>query len=166
MKKKNNARVKRTLMFTVIVVGLFIATGLIYQLTTNKAISDNNPYQTTDLDEATKKSLLDPEYQDNIILPSELEEKVTKGEEVFVYFFSPTCKYCQEATPSVNDVFEEGGVLLYKYNLLEFEEGWDIYGIPGTPTILHFNNAEIVGQIAGAKSKEEFQNWLRDEQIQ
>lgn len=113
----------------------------------------DNPYGKDNLDQATKQ-LLGNENYNNIILPPELEEKIASGEDVTAYFFRSDCGYCMEMTPVLMPIAEELNEEVYQYNILEFNEQAEPYGITGTPTLIHFKNGEEVGRMEGSQPEE------------
>lgn len=115
----------------------------------------DNPYGTTDLHEATVDQLDNPLYQNQLTL-SNLVAKLEENEEVTVYFYSPTCTHCQETTPVIVPLTEELEIDLKKLNLLEYENGWNVFAIEGTPTIVHYENGQEVARISGSQPKENF----------
>lgn len=122
----------------------------------NQAMERNeNPYGKNNLHQETIDLLDDPLY-DNIITPDQLDEKLDNKETVTVYYFSPTCVYCQKTTPVVVPVTEEMDVDMVKMNLLEFDK-MDDYHVEGTPTIIHYEDGVEVERIVGEHSEEEFQ---------
>lgn len=130
------------------VIILFVALFFANNFKNQQVLEDsNNPYGTTDLRQETIDQLNDPLYQ-NIILPDDLDAKLANGDTVTVYYFSPICVYCQQATPVVVPITEELGIDMKKMNLLEFNK-MDYYGVEGTPTIIHYENGEEVGRIGG-----------------
>lgn len=149
---------KKLIIFIVFIVALF---GALAFMTTyqNKQATEGNPYGKSKLDPATVKQLKDPNYQ-NQILPDDLEKKLADGETLTVYFYSPTCSHCQEATPILVPMVDEMGIDLKKYNLLEFQQGWQNYGIEFTPTIIHFEKGKEVSRIVGNEGKEAFEKWF------
>lgn len=149
---------KKVIIFGSAIVILFIAIALLTNASQTQKI-EGNPYGKDDLDTATIDILDDPNYQ-NLILPEELEEQLENGEEVTVYFFSPQCEFCLEATPRLVEVADEVNVDIKQYNLLEFEQGWNDYNIRSTPTLIHFENGEEVDRLLGAAPNEEFEAFL------
>lgn len=123
----------------------------------NKQMLDgaDNPYDKDNLKQETIDLLDDPLYQ-NIIVPDELDEKLAAGEDVTVYYFSPTCVHCQKTTPVVAPLADDMGVDLVKLNLLEYDKMKD-YDIEGTPTIIHYEDGEEVSRIVGEHPKEDFE---------
>lgn len=142
------------------IVVLMIALFFVVQYQNDQKVSDaNNPYGTTDLKQETIDQLDDPNYQ-NQILPDELEEKLENGEDVSVYFFSPTCVYCQNTTPYLVPLAEKNGVDMKMYNLLEFGQEGMVYHIESTPTLVHFKDGKEVARISGQRPEEEFQSFF------
>lgn len=122
----------------------------------NKNALENNPYDTDNLKQSTIDLLDDPNYQ-NIILPKDLDNKIKKGETFTVYFFSPECSHCKEMTPRLTPLAEENNVEILKYNVLEYEQGWDDFQIEGTPTLIHFENGKEVARMHNAQPNENIQ---------
>lgn len=143
-----------------IIVVLVIALFFVVQYQNNqKTNGSDNPYGTSDLEQETIDQLDDPNYQ-NQILPDELESKLENGEDVTVYFFSPTCVYCQNTTPYLAPLAEDNGVDMKMFNLLEFGQEGMPYAIESTPTLVHFKDGEEVARIVGQRSEEEFQKFF------
>ncbi|HLS06481.1 MAG TPA: thioredoxin family protein, partial [Bacillota bacterium] len=117
------------------------------------------PYGKDRLAQETIDQLDDPLYQ-NQMTPDALAETLEDGEDVTVYFYSPTCVYCQRTTPVLVPVAEDLGIDLKKLNLLEFKDSWDTYNIEGTPTLIHFENGEEVDRISGEQSEDVFREFL------
>lgn len=151
---------KKVIIFLVIIIGLFAALFFVTKAQ-NEEKAGNNPYGKDTLHPETVKQLDDPNYQ-NIILPDELANKLDAGEDVTVYFFSPTCSHCVRTTPVVAPLAKDMNVELVQYNLLEFEQGWDEYGIQSTPTIVQYKNGEEVARIVGYQEAATFQDWFNE----
>ena len=149
---------KKVIIFLVIIVVLFGGMAFLNYAQNADKLKDN-PYGTDNLEQSTIDLIGDPLY-DNIILPDELEEKLANKEDVTVYFFSPECVHCQATTPIIDPMTEEMGIDLVKYNILEFEEGWNDYAIEATPTIIHFKDGKEYQRITGAYDEEAFRNWF------
>ncbi|MFD2637995.1 thioredoxin family protein [Piscibacillus salipiscarius] len=155
---------KKLIIFGVIIVALFAATAVLTNMA-QEDVSEDNPYGKSQLDQATIDLLDDPHYQ-NIITPNQLQEKLDAGEDVTVYFFSPTCKYCREATPRLMPLAEDMGVEVQQYNVLEFEEGWNEYNIEATPTLVRFENGEEVARVKGAVPTEQFEAFFNEHVVE
>ena len=55
---------------------------------------------------------------------------------------------------------KEQGVTIHQYNLLEFEEGWDKYGIDQTPTLVSYENGKQADVKIGEDSEAGFASFL------
>ncbi|MCM3706253.1 MULTISPECIES: thioredoxin family protein [Cytobacillus] len=152
---------KKVIIFLAIIVALFAAVGMLTKMQNEEKVSEKNPYGKESLHPETVKQLEDPNYQ-NLILPEELEKKLDEKEDVTVYFYSPTCPHCQKTTPVVAPLTEDMGIDLVQFNLLEFEDGWDNYGIKETPTIVQYKDGKEVNRITGSQEKEVFEQWFNE----
>lgn len=143
---------KKLLAIGGVIVVIFI---LIIVLTnkSNETKLKDNPYGTDKLDTATI-GLIGNENYSNIILPDELEKKISSGEAVTAYFFSPTCSYCMEMTPRLMPIAKDMNVHVDQYNLLEYGDQAASYGIESTPTLIYFKDGEEVGRLVGAHPEE------------
>ena len=151
---------KKLLIIAGIVVVVFAGIIFLTNQANNEKMADN-PYDTEDLEQATIDQLDDENYQ-NIVVPAELEERIASGEPTTVYFFSPTCQYCQQTTPVLMPVAEDMDVDVLQYNLLEYEQGWQQYMIEATPTLIHYDNGEEVSRWVGAQPKENIEKFFTD----
>ncbi|MFD2671838.1 thioredoxin family protein [Marinicrinis sediminis] len=138
---------KKLLLYLGIIVVIFAGIFALdqYQDSKTNAAAEEKAqelYKTSPdkLSEETKKQLDDENYQ-NIIIPAEFEQKLADKEPMLVYFFSPTCHYCQKTTPTVMELSEEIGVEVLQYNVLEYRDPWDKY-IQGTPTMIYFEDGQ------------------------
>jgi len=152
---------KKLLVIGGVIIAIFALIIVLNNQSNKTKLSGNNPYGTSDLDQATIDQLDDPNYQ-NIILPEELEEKIASGEPVTAYFFSPTCPHCKEMTPVLMPVADDMGVDIVQYNLLEFEQGWQQYGIEATPTMIHFKDGKEVNRTVGSMPKENIELFFNE----
>lgn len=149
---------KKLLIIAGVVLGIF---ALIVFLTNQSQSGKlaNNPYDTDDLEPATIDQLDDENYQ-NIALPDEVDDKIQSGEPTTVYFYSPTCQYCQQTTPILMPVAEERDIDVLQYNLLEYEQGWSDYALEATPTLVHYENGQEVARWVGAQPKENIEQFF------
>ncbi|MBB6454688.1 thiol-disulfide isomerase/thioredoxin [Salirhabdus euzebyi] len=108
----------------------------------------------------------EPDYYQNQITPSELEETLSAGESATIYFYSPECQYCLETTPVLVPLAEEMGVNVQLLNVLEYGGAWDEYALEGTPTLIHFENGEEEGRVQGSQPKENFESFFNDKVLQ
>jgi len=134
--------------------GLFVANN--YK--TNKKLSENdNPYDKTDLRQETVDLLGDPLY-DNIIVPEELEKTIDSGDPLTVYYFSPTCTYCQQTTPVLVPITEDMDVDMRKLNTLEY--GMKPFGIEATPTLVHYEDGAEIARLVGQQDEEVYRDFF------
>src|SRR5690625_2088874 len=151
----------KMLIIVVVILVLFAGLYFVNNYKNDQALEGNeNPYGKETLKQETIDQLDDPLYQ-NIIVPEDLDAKLANGEDITVYYYSPTCVYCQKTTPVVVPIAEELGVDLKKMNLLEFDK-MDYYHIEGTPTIIHYEDGQEVSRIVGEQSEENFRSFFED----
>ncbi len=151
---------KKVLLFVGIIVALFVAIAVITTMQNNQK-TEGNPFEKDKLAPETIALLDDPNYE-NVILPAELEEKLNAGEDVTVYFYASNCIHCKNTTPVVAPLAKDLGIDLVQYNVLEFQQGWDKYGIQATPTIVHFKDGESVARIEGSQPEDVFESWFQE----
>lgn len=125
----------------------------------NQQQAEGNPFGLDTLEQETIDQLDDPNYE-NIILPDELDERLAAGEDATVYFYSGQCPYCNQTTPIIVPMAEEMGVDLELYNILEFGQGWDVFEIEVTPTVIHFEDGEEVDRISGAQDPSAYEQFF------
>jgi thiol-disulfide isomerase/thioredoxin len=152
---------KKIIIFSAIIIALFAAMAVLTNMQNKAKIGENNPYKKNDLEQATIDQLNDPNYQ-KIILPDELEEKLDNKEDVTVYFFASDCPHCKVTTPVLMPLAEEMGIDVVQYNLLEFKDGWNQYGIDGTPTLVHYEDGKEVARIDGSREEAVFRQWFEE----
>lgn len=138
---------KKLIIYLLIIVALFAG---LYVLNYFANGSSDNPYgiRESELTTSTRKQLNDPNYQ-NIILPDQLKSKLANKESGFIYFFSPDCPHCVATTPLLNPVADQYNVDLLKFNLLQFNDGWNTFSIESTPTLVYYKDGVEVERIIG-----------------
>lgn len=141
----------------VIVVGFVLVIVLTNQATKEKL--KDNPYDKENLDSTTVDLIGNKNYE-NIALPGEVQDKVETGDATFVYFFSPTCVFCQQMTPVLMPLASTNEVHVLQYNLLEYQQGLDDYKIEGTPTLIYFKDGKEVDRMVGLQPEENIQLFL------
>lgn len=151
---------KKVIIFLLIIIALFAALGVV-NFMSNKQMAEGNPYGKTTLHPDTIKQLNDPVYQ-NQILPDELAEKLANKEEMFVYYYSPSCVYCQQTTPILVPLTEELQLDVKKHNLLEFEQSWHQFGIQSTPTLVYYKDGQEVSRLVGGQTEESLRQWFSE----
>ncbi|MCG7345615.1 thioredoxin family protein [Sporosarcina sp. ACRSL] len=138
---------KKLLIIGGVIVAIF-ALIIVLNNQSNKEKLKDNPYGTNDLSQATI-DLLGNENYSNIVLPDELYEKVTSGEDVTAYFFHPECQYCQQMTPILMPIAKEKGIHVYQYNMMEFPNESQPYGITSWPALIHYKDGKEVARSVG-----------------
>ncbi|MFK3961682.1 MULTISPECIES: thioredoxin family protein [Bacillales] len=149
---------KKAIIFLGIVIVIFGALAFVTNYS-NSEKTEGNPYGKSSLNPATIEQLDDPLYQ-NQILPDELDEALSNEEDAFVYFYSPTCIHCKNTSPVLVPLAEDMGIDLKKYNVLEFEQGWNDYRIESTPTLVRFKDGKEVDRIVGTQTEDTFKQWI------
>ncbi|MGG0657391.1 thioredoxin family protein [Rummeliibacillus pycnus] len=161
--KKSAAQKKDNKLTILLIIGFIIIAGFValYFLnsSSNKAKLANNPYGKNDLEQSTIDILNDKNYQ-NIILPNELEKKISSGKETMVYFFKSDCTHCKKITPILMPLAKDMGVQIDQFNLLEFDQGWDQYSIEGTPTLVYYKDGKEQLRVVGEQSKDTFKKFF------
>jgi thioredoxin-related protein len=51
---------------------------------------------------------------------------------------------------------------LVQFNLLEYEDGWNQYGIESTPTIVQYKDGKEVNRIVGYNEETAFKSWFNE----
>ncbi|QQD85116.1 MULTISPECIES: thioredoxin family protein [Jeotgalicoccus] len=138
-----------------LIVVVFIAIFIVVsnQSSDPESLSESGYYPYTDkepdeLSGPTIDTLDNEDYQSNKT-PAEVEEIVNSGEGEFVYFWSPTCVHCQEATPMLTDALDNIDNEVTQLNVLEYDQAWETYGINATPTLIYFEDGEEVERLEG-----------------
>ncbi|MGE7622626.1 thioredoxin family protein [Viridibacillus sp. NPDC096237] len=149
---------KKLLIIAGVIVLLF---GLIIFLNNqgNEEKLKANLYDKDDLKQSTIDLLSDKNYQ-NIITPTELEKKLSKGDPTVVYFFSPECTHCRAATPKLMPIAKKLGVHIDQLNLDEYEVD-DKYNIKATPTLSYFKDGKEIQHMEGDADKATFEAFLK-----
>ncbi len=151
---------KKLLIIAGVVLAIFALIVFLTNQSQDEKLADN-PYGTDDLEPSTIDQLDDENYQ-NIALPEDVNEQIQSGEPTTVYFFSPTCQFCQQTTPILMPVAEDMEVDVLQYNLLEFEQGWSDYAVEATPTLVHYEDGKEVARWVGAQPKENIEQFFQE----
>src|SRR5690606_22252018 len=151
---------KKLLIIAGVVLAIFALIVFLTNQSQDEKLADN-PYGTDDLNPATIDQLDDENYQ-NIALPEDVNEQIQSGDPTTVYFFSPTCQYCQQTTPVLMPVADDMDTEVLPYNLLECEQGWAGYALEATPTLVHYENGQEVARWTGAQPKENIEQFFQE----
>lgn len=163
--KKSTAQKKDNKLTILLIIGFIViaAFAALYFLNNSsnkdKVTSSDNLYGKEDLNQATIDILDDKNYQ-NIILPDDLEKKISSGDKAMVYFFQSDCSHCKIMTPILMPLAKDMGVHIDQYNLKEFEQGWDQYSIKGTPTLVYYKDGKEQSRVVGEQSEETFKKFF------
>ncbi|WP_102271982.1 thioredoxin family protein [Cytobacillus massiliigabonensis] len=152
---------KKVIIFLAVIILLFGAVALLTKMQNEEKVTEENPYGKGNLHPETIAQLEDPNYQ-NLILPDQLEKKLDNKEDVTVYFYSSTCPHCKRTTPIVAPLAKDMNIDLVQFNLQEFDNGWDQYGIIETPTIVQYKAGKEVNRITQYQEKEVFEKWFEE----
>ncbi|CAM1632488.1 Thioredoxin domain [Bartonella apis] len=96
---------------------------------------------------------------------SNFENDVLKSAEpVVVDFWAEWCGPCKMIAPSLEEIASElqGKVKVAKINIDENPELATQFGVRSIPTLLLFNNGEIVSNMVGAAPKSRLSDWIKD----
>ena len=89
-------------------------------------------------------------------------KELSSNGKVVVDCFAEWCGPCKMLSPIIDELAEElTDVNFYKLNVDESVEVVRNYNIMSIPTILIFNDGELVNQSVGFKSKEELKDLLK-----
>ncbi|MGL4522674.1 MAG: thioredoxin family protein [Bacilli bacterium] len=149
-----------------IIAFVIIALGALYFLQNNDSDTNTSDlklaqeiYGKEQIDPETVKEINEPFYQ-NQMTREELSNVVEKKEDALIYFYSPTCFYCKEFAPTLQDAVKTTDSKLALHNLLEFPENWDDFKIEGTPTLIAFKDGKEVDRLVGQQPLDATLAWL------
>jgi thioredoxin 1 len=94
---------------------------------------------------------------------NDFDQNVLKSDvPVLVDFWSPSCGPCRMLVPVLEELAEEndGDAKIAKVNVAEYPQIGAKYGIDMLPTLLFFNNGNVVERMVGTQSKDKLQNAL------
>ncbi|MGC7871148.1 thioredoxin family protein [Desulfosporosinus sp. SYSU MS00001] len=84
------------------------------------------------------------------ISPDQLQQKIDKGDNFYVYFYSPTCEQCIKTEPYLKEAVKKLTVKnIVKVDVQKYDALRKQYQIQGTPTIYVYNNHKLVKGITG-----------------
>jgi len=91
-------------------------------------------------------------------------EVLKSGTPTLVDFWAPWCGPCLALAPTLETIANEqlGNVKICKLNVDDNPETAAKYGIRGIPTMIMFNNGNIVSQITGAVPKQQIEHLIKN----
>lgn len=87
-------------------------------------------------------------------LKADLDDNKTKT----IYFYNPNCTVCKATSPIVFPIANELGVELTPYDTTKYS--FDEFGVTGTPTIIRFEDGNIVDEVNGNVGEEAFREFF------
>lgn len=83
---------------------------------------------------------------------------------VVVDFWAEWCGPCKMIAPSLDEIAAElqGKVKIAKINIDENPELATQFGVRSIPTLLMFNNGEVVSNMVGAAPKSRLADWIKE----
>ena len=153
----------KIIIFLSVLVAALLIGAIVYSDISNREKAAGNPYGKSTLHPATLEQLNDPLY-DNQILPDDLKTRLENQEELYVYYFSPTCEHCIATTPVLVPIAKDMNIDMKKHNLLEFTSSWDAYQITATPTLVHYKGGKEVARLEGGRDGELWKKWFEEQQ--
>ena len=138
---------KKMLIFIIAIVSIFALVIIL----TNKETKNEKTTSTEQVN-----------YYKNQITPEQLQEDLSNHKEKIVYFYKTTCPHCLRVSPIVVPMAENMKINMQVLNLEEYKQGWDMFQIKGTPTIISYKDGKEVNRILGEQSLQTFQTWFKN----
>ncbi|HFK1785163.1 MULTISPECIES: thioredoxin family protein [Bacillus cereus group] len=138
---------KKMLIFIIAILSIFALVIIL----TNKETKNEKTTSTEQVN-----------YYKNQITPEQLQEDLSDHKEKIVYFYKTTCPHCLRVSPIVVPMAENMKINMQVLNLEEYKQGWDMFQIKGTPTIISYKDGKEVNRILGEQSLQTFQTWFKN----
>ena len=99
------------------------------------------------------------------ITVDEFEAKLVNGERMLVLISSETCYYCVVSESTLDEVLREKGKMMYRLSITsmtdeETERLRSYYPFTVAPTILAIEDGQVVSEVEGTQSKNDFGTWV------
>ena len=98
------------------------------------------------------------------VTDQEFEKEVLQSDQpVIVDFWAEWCAPCRAISPIIKDLAKEydGRVKILKVNVDESQVTAGRYGVRAIPTVLAFQNGEVVEQLQGARPRAAFDDMVK-----
>ncbi|OUB01377.1 thioredoxin family protein [[Bacillus thuringiensis] serovar konkukian] len=138
---------KKMLIFIIAILSIFALVIIL----TNKETKNEKTTSTEQVN-----------YYKNQITPEQLQEDLSNHKEKIVYFYKTTCPHCLRISPIVVPMAENMKINMQVLNLEEYKQGWDMFEIKGTPTIISYKDGKEENRILGEQSLQTFQTWFKN----
>jgi len=98
------------------------------------------------------------------IIPNQLQQRIEKGDNFYVYFYSPICEECIKSEPKLVQAVQELRIQnIVRVDVQKFDSLRKDLQIQGTPTIYVYNNHKLIkGITGGLKTVEEYKNFFKE----
>jgi len=97
------------------------------------------------------------------ITPEELVNMIDAKEEIYVYFYSPTCKDCLKSEPKLTQAVKNLTINMVKLDVQKYDQLQHELEIPGTPSIFFYQDGKLTKGITGELGTvEEYEKFFRE----
>ncbi|MFX3622963.1 MAG: thioredoxin family protein [Ectobacillus sp.] len=100
------------------------------------------------------------DYYTNAISLDELQQSLQDKKDMTIYFYQPTCTYCQKVSPIIVPMAKDMDIDMKVLDLQKYSTGWDEFKIEGTPTVVRYKDGKEVDRIVGEHTEKEFKEWF------
>ena len=88
----------------------------------------------------------------NVIIPTtswSIRQKLAHGESIGIFFHSPTCGHCHEASAILHQILPQIPVPVYGINLVQDDSLATQFKLEGTPTLILVAGDTVVSRLVG-----------------
>lgn len=89
-----------------------------------------------------------------------VQKKILDEDNVYVYFYAPTCQYCIELKPNLEKVLRDKDMSIDTINVQENQHIPSMYGVTGWPTIIYFENGTEKDRFVGNQPIENIEEFF------